>query len=574
MQDPVRPHLVLRDDQGISHPQDRRAMQPGAEPYYLGHFTFVLRMVVDRYGFLLSEPERQHVDRIQALSPAAQMLYARLVNRLGPYFRVDKLNYPELPSLEDAVTELQDAGLLSPGAPHMGTDAAPLLRCFTLPELTASLRPHGIAPPRRRADLLTWLKGWDGAAAWQTALLGRFRVVRIPSIDPWPFLRFLFFGELRDNLSDLVVRELGFLTPEDIAPTQLATRFTSRAAATDAFRMAGLYAEFRVIREDRSARDTLAWWQGQAIDRARLAAGETWFDRLVDRLGRRLEREHEPALALSLYASSPHGQSRERQARILIKAGRREEAAHLVQAMTEAPRSTEEAYAARHLQTRLTRTGRQTGTRASDARRLQKSGRVIHVPRQAVSVEEATLSHYRSLGWNGIHAENWLWNATFALLFWDIIYDASTGAFHSPLQTAPSDLYEPGFYQCRKQLIEDRLAQLQKGDQALALAETVFDKKYGLTNPFLYWREDLLPSVLTVITRVPRAGLVAILRRFAQDIRHHARGFPDLFMWTADDYCFVEVKSESDQLSPVQYEWIAFFQKNDVRAYIDNVIRT
>ena len=47
-------------------------------------------------------------------------------------------------------------------------------------------------------------------------------------------------------------------------------------------------------------------------------------------------------------------------------------------------------------------------------------------------VEAAVLAHYRGQGWNCLHSENWLWNAAFGLLLWDIIYDPALGVFHSP----------------------------------------------------------------------------------------------------------------------------------------------
>lgn len=542
-------------------------MQPAPDPYYLEHFMRVLRSVESRYGFLLSDREREHIRRLHGLSLAARMLYARIANRKGPCFRVDKLHYPELPALDTALTALQDARLLqSCEGPPTSDDVAPLLRCFTLPELTAALQRHGITSPRRRGELLVWLAQWPGQAGWLADMLDRFPVIRLADPDIWAFLRFLFFGELRDNLSDFVVHELGFLTPEDIAPHHLAIRFASRAEAVDAFRMARLYAEFRIVREAGSAGETLVWWQGQGIDRSRLAAGQDILDRLIDRLGRRLERAQQPALALSLYASNPNGMTRDRQARLLIKEGRRAEAADIATAMTIAPHNTQEAYAGRHLLEKLT-----SGRRISDARRLQKMGRVVNVARANTSVESATLAHYRRLGWDGVHGENWLWNAAFGLLLWDIIYDPGLGTFHSPLQTAPSDLYDRDFYLRRQTVIEQRLAQIQDRDAAQSLVRTTFYAKRGLTNPFVPWQDDVLPIVQMMIDRLPADGLAKVLRRLAQDIRNHARGFPDLFLWQLTDYCFVEVKSETDQLSPAQYEWLSFFKESGICIHIDNI---
>jgi hypothetical protein len=76
----------------------------------------------------------------------------------------------------------------------------------------------------------------------------------------------------------------------------------------------------------------------------------------------------------------------------------------------------------------------------SEARSLQNAGETLVLDYGQGRVEAAVMEHYRAQGWQGVHSENWLWLSLFGLFFWDIIYDASTGAFHAPLQFAPSDL--------------------------------------------------------------------------------------------------------------------------------------
>jgi hypothetical protein len=393
-------------------------------------------------------------------------------------------------------------------------------------------------------------------------------VICLAAADPWPFLRFLFFGDLRDNLSDFVVRELGYVVPETIASEQLTPLFATRAAAVDAYRMARLYEAFRAIRDRQPAAETLAWWQEQSVHRDALSAGRPVFDRLVDRLGRRLEREGAAAAACALYRTSLHAPARERLARLLLKQGERAEAARLLQDMAAAPTTPQEGYAAAELLRRAA-----GGSGRSVARQLQKDGRLTLIDATADSVEQATLLHYASLGWQGIHSENWLWNAAFGLLLWDIIYDPASGAFHSPLQIAPADLYDRAFYARRRQAIEDRLVTLSDREQSRRIAAARLQDKAGIANPFLAWTEDL-PAILDLfLNRINPSGLTAVLRRMAQDLRHHTRGFPDLFLWRDADHVFVEVKSENDQLSAEQYQWLTFFAAAGIPVHLDNVRR-
>jgi hypothetical protein len=537
--------------------------------YYLDHFTQVIDGVQARYGFLLTVPERDHLAKLNTLKPPALMLYARLVNRRGPCFRVARLVYPEIERLDLAVAEMLAAGLLQSCDGKLEPAALEqVLDCFTHHELRCALREHPSPKGIRKGELLSWIAAWDGRAAWIAQTLTSEPVVRILNNDPWPFLRFLFFGELRDNLSDFVTRALGYVVTESFDAAQLAPHFASRAEAEDAYRMATLYVEFRHVRAAVSAERALAWWLGRAVDRNALLAGHAWFDRVVDRLGRLLERENLAAEALHLYETCPVAPARERRSRLLIKAGRRDEAIMLLHTMRDRPCHAEEAYAARQLLARLERRSRRSEARVVE---LASSGLILDY--EDGEVEAAVLAHYRGQGWNGLQSENWLWNAAFGLLLWDIIYDPALGVFHSPLQLAPSDLYEPTFYARRQQVIEARLGTLQDPDHALAIIRRNFELKRGLANPFIFWHENLPEIMDVLLRRLPPAGLAAALRHIAKDVGRHSRGLPDLFLWTESEYRFAEVKAENDHLAPHQFEWLQALIKAGIRVELKRVFR-
>jgi hypothetical protein len=550
---------------------------PLTPDYYLDHFTQVTEGVQARYDFLLTPEERRHLARLDALSAPARMLYARLVNRRGPCFRVEKLAYPEIGPLDPPLSELLRDGLLDP-CREMPDPALRerLFACFTHLELKTELKADlkaGLGrhvPPRhaRKDELLTWLGTWDGGSAWLAAFLAKHMVVSIPKADPWPFLRFLFFGAMRDNLADFVTRALGQIVTETIDTSQLTAHFASRQEADDAYRMAALYAEFRRVRSQQTARQTLDWWQAQAVDRAALAAGADWFDRLIDRLGRLLEREGQAEAALALYATSPVAPARERRTRLLIKKGESGAASALLHAMRDAPCHAEEAYAARQLLARLEKTAKR-----SEARHYQHGSRRLVLDYLDGGAEAAALAHYRAQGWQGVHSENWLWNAGFGLLLWDIIYDPGTGAFHSPLQMAPADLHGPAFYARRQSAIETRLAMLTEPAAAASLVRRHFEAKQGLINPFVCWHDDLPDLLGIMLHRLPPLGLAAALRHLARDVRRHSSGLPDLFLWNESDYRFIEIKAENDHLSGHQYEWLRLLDEAGIRVSLEKIER-
>jgi hypothetical protein len=532
--------------------------------YYLDHFLQVIAGLRARYQFLLSKAECRHLETLEALPRPALMLYARLVNRRGPCFRTAKLAYPEIPDIAGALAALRRAGLLQDCAETLPIT---LLSCFTLPELRAALPPHAAPKNLRKPELLAWAAGWDGLPACLAALLRAHPVVRIPETDPWPFLRFLFFGEPRDNLTDFVTRALGHIVPETIDAAHLRPHFKCRAQAEDAFRMSRLYEEFRQIRATSTALETFQWWQSQNIRRAALHAGHDRFDRVIDRLGRLLERDGERAAARELYQTGTAPPARERLARLLLKSGDRPAARALLEAMRDSPHDTEEAYIARQLLARL------AAIRSSEARRLERQAETLILDYQDGAAEAAALAHFRAQGFAGVHSENWLWNACFGLLLWDIIYDPASGVFHSPLQLAPSDLHDPNFYPSRRAAIEARLALLTDRDAAWRLIAGHHDSKHGLANPFVAWH-PALPDVLAIMLRnLPAAGLAAALRHLAQNIRLHASGLPDLFLWRGAEYRFVEVKAENDHLSPRQYEWLRILTDSGIQVTLQKLHR-
>jgi len=61
------------------------------------------------------------------------------------------------------------------------------------------------------------------------------------------------------------------------------------------------------------------------------------------------------------------------------------------------------------------------------------------------------------------HSETRILTTIFGLLFWDIIFADVPGAFDTPYQYAPLDLFHDSFYRARKPLIDKRLKEIEDG---------------------------------------------------------------------------------------------------------------
>jgi len=80
--------------------------------YYLHNFLLLCETVEKQYGDLLNPDEREFLHQFRSLDQPAQCLYVRLISRLGPWFRVSKLAYPEIDAIEQAAQALVSAGVV------------------------------------------------------------------------------------------------------------------------------------------------------------------------------------------------------------------------------------------------------------------------------------------------------------------------------------------------------------------------------------------------------------------------------------------------------------------------------
>ncbi len=523
-------------------------------PYYVDHFLRVIDMVENQYGHWLSPEETSYVETLRSLPKPAFYLYVRLANRKGPYFRLSKLAYPESEPIMEALAPLRAAGLLLPGEAALLTRE--VWQCFTHVELREIYGRYA----GTKTTYCTWVE--ECCESWQERLCEKHPLIVLSRDDPWPFLKFLFFGKLTDNLSGFVIQELGHVLIETKTSVQLAPFFTHREEAVSYYTMSCLYAEFRTLREHMPAIALFDWWSRHVADLLPLPMwSQSLYDRLAAKVGRILEREHKHAEAMTVYRNAHTPPCRERHARLLVKSGEKEAAIALCERILADPYDSEEAYNAASLHNRLLL------RQPSAARRQLRATNSITIAPVGRNVEQAALRHFKLQGWEGAHTENWPWNALFGLLLWDIIHDPAYGTFHHPLQAAPSDMHLPDFYMRRASAIEERLTLLARREACLGWLSECYAAKEGLANACVSWHEDTLAMVVKLVEYVRPEALAAVVRRMAKDPQCR-KGFPDLLLWCGDAYRLIEIKSPNDQLSVQQWYWQRFLEEHGVDASI------
>lgn len=182
-----------------------------------------------------------------------------------------------------------------------------------------------------------------------------------------------------------------------------------------------------------------------------------------------------------------------------------------------------------------------------------------------IKVEQAVIQHFENEGWEGFHAENFIWRGIFGLVFWEEIFDVSHGSFHQPLQRQPSDLNESHFFESREKLLKKKLQQFNTRVKLTKHLQEIYKSKDGIANRFVSWHDSLLPIIEIMVAKVPLAGLKKVLMEMSKNMKENSAGFPDLFIWSGKKYHFYEVKSPNDHLSAQQLFWLTFLEQSKIK---------
>ena len=504
--------------------------------YYADNLLAVIDGVRCQYGDLLTDAEAAFGERIIAASAGAQRLLARIISRKGCRARVDSLCYREVGDTGAVVEELVGAGLLA--------------RCPELPgeALLAMLRRDEIerwlpaAGARCKVDLIVAAAAAYPPADLRCAIARHCPWVALADMDHFNLYRLLFFGDRHADLATFVLRDLGIAKYEDYPLTRERRLFQDRARLDEfvALCRIGDYVRDLGARPPPELAQVVleALWQPSAE-----RAAERRRSRILNGLGRHLERAGAHDQALACYARSTLPPARERRARILKRLGDMAAVDRLKRAMHERPHDALESRFAQRF--------------GAAARRRERHA-VLQLPWQpayATNVEGAAAKCLTAAGGHAWHLENALPLGLFGLAYWDWAFAPVAGMFVNAFQTAPIDLFWPDFFTARRALCADPLALDDAGLRA-RMAATAASRR-GVANRLVDWRA-WRPGVLErLLDAMPMQDVRKLLRLVAEDLQGARTGFPDLtVVYGAGAYEFVEVKGPNDQLREQQRLWL------------------
>ena len=525
-----------------------------SDRYYLDNFNCLVDFVFEHYSHLLNHEETQFYQHYISLPENSQRLAIRLLSRSSDYLRTSKIHYDEIVDINQALEPLYDAEIIAAASTD---DVSDWLSVFTRKELQSCLAVP--APTKEFAARLLTTPDLFGDTPVDT-LLDSDQVIRITGKQWFTTYRLLFFGNLYQDLSAFVLRDLGVRTFERYSTDTNTLPFKSRSQL-DAY--LAYYVCIESFEEaDAQGPSALITLQEQLpkTDNRDLTLTRR-VERFSNKIARQLERHAAFTDAAEIFARIDRPPARERLARIKARLGHHVDAYNLCQQIEDAPADAEEKEFAQQFAAKL---APKVGTEYRAPEKHIPDEIIVTLPPGNLPVEFAAALHFAKFG-KCYYVENSLIGGIFGLAIWDILFASIPGAFYHPFQNAPADFHESDFYAQRKNLFEQRFDDIKAG-QLRKIVLSNFHHKYGINNPLVHWGYLNRHLICVAIKHIPVKHWIAYFEYLLADIRNNRSGLPDLIHFPDDDdYILLEVKGPGDRLQKNQLRWMKHFKHNGIR---------
>lgn len=506
--------------------------------YYHAHFEELLSFLDAHYAHAFSAEQSRLISAFRRLPLDSQRLYVRLVNRKGRVFAEGQLRYPELGNPAPLLETLRAEGWIR--APD-ASDYDDVLHFLTRAELQRLLAPlvTGLSPSLRKGDLLALAHDRCPPDTLFANIAGRRIFVQCHADDIRYFL-FLFFGHVQDGLTRFTMRDLGLVRTHDYKETY-EPRYADRAEALEHWYFADRLHRMQgagSASARRFAREAPEWPEPAHPASARARDELAWC------LGRALESDGDIERALAVYRCGESPQCSERLARLLLAAGRRDEARDFLERLIDAPRNDEEALVAEDLY--ALKFGRKRTSQLTDELR---AALCIDVDEsRSGAPERAAAEWFEDRGLAAYRTENLLWRTFFGLLFWEELFDSKAATLHTEFEFLPSALVDGSFRAANREAVQSRLDLLEQPPKLRKRLLQSSTSHYGKPNGVFRWRQSMLDALFALIEHSPPAALRHMLERLCRDYRNARHGYPDLMLVDEDGVRFAEIKTDGDQL--------------------------
>ncbi len=525
-------------------------MQPDLpESYYLDNVITLFDYVEGVYGDILEADYLTLLKSFRGLSEDGKRLYIRLLNRSQEWFRLSKLDYPEITDMSLAIEQLQQSDLLS-----VDQDLAfdTIIGLFNKSELL-TLHPHGGELKNlKRGELNDYLIE-QADEIFFNRLLESDYFLQVQQKQIYLIFQMLFFGNLNQSMTDFVLRDLGLYQFEKYTIDNDHRPFTSKLE----IKLYWLLHELEQLTDSDDVEALIDCFEAIAENRSDASAYFRKSERIKFDTARQIERLGHLDKALPLYLQCQLPPARERIARIYHQQKNITLALETCSQILAAPIDESEAQFATEFSNRLAR---------RPYRKHQPNIVDLQLERQD-SVEQAVIDHYllNTDCTDCYYLENSLFNGVLGLLIWDAIFEPIAGAFFNPFQYRPSDFYAHDFV-TKRQAIFDRIwSSIASNHDIWQIAQARWQQKQGLMNPLVDWHSLNLEIIELALQRIDHQHWLTIFKRILCDLRSNRSGFPDLILFPAGaGYRLIEVKGPGDTLQKNQQRWMAYFAVHDI----------
>ena len=544
--------------------------KPLSQHYYHENVNELLAFVTGNYWQLLDHREKHFFTLYRSLGKSAQQLYCRLLMRTRDHFRLSKTVYPEIDNLNDALSELTGCDFCTPvdsdnvqswAGLFTRTEMQHVLPAHALPDLAPTMRNQWQSNCGKASELLLQ-KDLFGFSPMDL-LLQTDPVYRVNYKDAFINFQLLFFGDLYQDISAFILRDLGLTHYETTLHQGLPLPFSNRTqllAHRQYYACIDQYDD--TIKSDPDALIDLHQ-QLLAIS-PEVASSDSALKRRLEKWSNRIARQLERLDALddarSIYQTTDRPPARERLARINAKQGRAQVAFSICKEIIGNPHDAAELDFAEQFAQPL---AQRLKLNFTTVKKYSPPMVSLTLASSALSVEFATALHYAKTG-KCFYVENTLITGVFGLAMWDIIFAPVEGAFYHPFQMAPADFRSADFTARRRHLFTKRLQEIKR-DGLAPFTLPNLHLKQGISNPLVNWYSLSRQLLILALEKIPLTHWISIFEYLLTDIPAHRSGLPDLIYFPdTGGYELLEIKGPGDQLQKNQRRWMKHFADNNI----------
>ncbi|WP_119393645.1 VRR-NUC domain-containing protein [Salinibius halmophilus] len=506
-------------------------MQPASiedAKYYWRNASLLIDWVWQHYQPLLSADAVAFYQSWCRLSDDEQALLIRMLSRKGDYFRQSQLQYDEISAFDLSASQLVASDLIEMDPV---VEAEWLANFATVTELSTL-----VGKARKSAMVEAALVSLPKETKWSLCFSSNL-LIQLTCRPAFDQFRLLFFGNLRQTLSDFIFAELGVQQFLPISVDHLCLAFSDRNSVEAAW-------QTHLLGEALEA-GTLSksWLETVPESPAWLVAR---YKRRLFQLGHQFERQGNLDDAIDCYLVADTSDARIRRLRVLERLKEFVAAEQLCAQMLLHPKNEAELDAAQKVAKRLRKHGFSHHIEATNFRPTMQS---LVLPERPEHLE---IGVAQALGRDVYYVENGPWQTLFFLTFAQAILAPVQGAFFHPFQRQPMDLYQEDF-------VERRQHEMQAGWQLLASEQwphTINERMVSAEYAALRAMAAPVSNefVREFVAQAPRTLFERVFQRMWFDLRRNRAGFPDLI--ALNPVRFYEVKGPGDQLQPHQRAWL------------------